>query len=55
MSCIKIFDNVKKQKIYEALIILKERPSINWQNEDFQISWNFMIDLFSNVNIKSWL
>ena len=22
-------DNVKKQKTYEALIILKERPSIN--------------------------
>ena len=29
VSCIKRFDNVKKQKIYEALIILKERPSIN--------------------------
>ena len=29
------FDNVKKQKIYEALIILKERPNINRQNEDF--------------------
>ena len=35
VSCIKRFDNVKKQKIYEALIILKERPSINRQNEDF--------------------
>ena len=34
-SCIKNFDNVKKQKIYEALIMLKERPSINKQNEDF--------------------
>ena len=35
VSCIKKIDNVKKQKIYEALIILKERPSINRQNEDF--------------------
>ena len=37
VSCIKKFDNVKKQKIYEALIILKERPSFNRQNEDFSI------------------
>ena len=33
--CTKKIDNVKKQKIYETLIILKERPSINRQNEDF--------------------
>ena len=32
--------NVKKQEIYEALIILKERPSINRQNEDFSIILN---------------
>ena len=30
-----ILRNVKKHKIYEALIILKEKPSINRQNEDF--------------------
>ena len=35
VSCVKIFDNVKKQKIYEALLILKDKPSINKQNEDF--------------------
>ena len=35
VSCIKKFDNVKKQEIYEALIILKEKPNINRQNEDF--------------------
>ena len=34
-SFIKKFDNVIKQKIYEALIILKERPSINRQDEVF--------------------
>ena len=28
------FDDIKKQKIYEALIILKERKNINRQNED---------------------
>ena len=35
VSCVKKFDNVKKQKIYEALLILKDKPSINKQNEDF--------------------
>ena len=35
VSCIKRFNNVKKQIIYEALIIMKEKPSINKQNEDF--------------------
>ena len=29
VSCIKKFDNIKKQKMYEALMILKERPSNN--------------------------
>ena len=29
------FDDIKKQKIYEALIILKERKNTNRQNEDF--------------------
>ena len=35
VSCIKKFDNVKKQKIYEVLIILKAKSSVNGQNEDF--------------------
>ena len=35
VSCIKRFNNVKKQIIYESLIIMKEKPSINKQNEDF--------------------
>ena len=35
VSCIKRFNNVKKQIIYEALMIMKEKPSINKQNEDF--------------------
>ena len=34
-SCIMKFGKVKKQKIYEALIILKEKLSINGQFEDF--------------------
>ena len=34
-SYIKKFNNINKQKIYEALLMsLKERPSINIQNED---------------------
>ena len=35
VSRIKGFNNVKKQIIYEALMIMKEKPSINKQNEDF--------------------
>ena len=35
VSRIKKFDDIKNQKMCEALIILKERPSINQQNEDF--------------------
>ena len=35
VSRIKNFDNVKKQKIYEDLIILKARSSVNGENEDF--------------------
>ena len=35
VSCNKRLDDVKKQKIYEALIISKERPSNNRQNEEF--------------------
>ena len=34
VSWVKKFDNVKRQKIYEVLIISKERHSINWQNEE---------------------
>ena len=34
VSCIDKFDNVKKQKIYEGLRILKENPSINRDIED---------------------
>ena len=29
------FDNIMKRKLYEALIILKEKSSINRENKDF--------------------
>ena len=35
LSCIKIFKNLKRQIIYEPFIIMKDKPSINKQNEDF--------------------
>ena len=35
VSCIKRFNNEKKQIIYEALIIMNDKPSINKHNEDF--------------------
>ena len=57
VSCIKRFDNVKKQKIYEALIILKEWPSIKLLIDKMKtllISWNCIIDLFSNVKNISY-
>ena len=34
--CIMKFDNVKKWKISEALIIFREKPNIKRQNEDFK-------------------
>ena len=43
-SCIKKFDRVQKQKIYEALMILRGRPSINKQNEDFSHVLNWFIE-----------
>ena len=51
MSCIKKFDKFERQKLYEALIILKERPRIDKKNEDFSNVLNCIFNLFSNVKI----
>ena len=46
VSCIKKFNNFKKQKIYEALIILKEKRIINKPNKEVSIKENLLLFFF---------
>ena len=51
LFCIIQFDNVKKQKLYEELIILTENQILIRQDENFSKFLNSIIDLFSNTKV----
>ena len=57
VSCTKKFDNVKKRKIHETLIISKDKPSIVFidRMRIFQMFYNCFVDLFFNVKTISSL
>ena len=39
VKCIKIINDVKRLQTYEALLILKTKPSINYKLKNFKIPW----------------
>ena len=53
VKCIIIINDVKRLQIYEALVILKTKPSINQQIEEFQNTLGLFLNLYSDYCLLS--